>query len=142
MSSRSEYQTVLKTEHTGIPRQVESANEVDLIAKTTDPTAEEVFETVFGLRPIDHETYQCVRANPACTTKDLASLLDRDRSNVNRSLSALREVGMIQRYRRILESGGYFYEYRAVGADALGSIIERGIELWAERAVAAIAEST
>ena len=141
MSSRSEYRTVLKTDSFDSSRQVKSSIKTDVLTERIEPTSEDVFETVFDLRPIDHETYHCVRANPACTTKDLASLLDRDRSNVNRSLAALREMGLVQRYRRILEPGGYFYEYQAVDADVLRSIAETAIELWAERAVAAMDES-
>ena len=141
MSSRSEYRTVLKNDSFDGSRQMDSSVETDILTEQIEPTAKDVFKTVFNLRPIDRETYRCVRANPACTTKDLASLLDRDRSNVNRSLAALREIGLVQRYRRILEPGGYFYEYRAVDADVLQSVAETAIELWAKRAVAAMTNS-
>ena len=58
---------------------------------------------------------------------------DRDRSNVNRSLSRLCDLDLAYRERRLLDSGGYVYQY---GADPLPEPKERLHEVldrWTDR---------
>lgn len=104
----------------------------------TEPSREEVFQTVFGLGPQAVRTYDAVVAGPGSTTRELAAVLDRDRSNVNRSLNRLRETGLATRERRILDDGGHVYQYYA-GADVSpdGRIVE-AVDEWCSAALDAV----
>ena len=73
------------------------------------PSMATVLETVLGLRSQELAVYDAVTAEPGASTKALASTLDRDRSNVNRSLTKLESAGLVTRTRLIPESDGYYY---------------------------------
>ena len=55
-----------------------------------EPAFEEVLASVFGIQEHEIRTYRALLSAPSSTVEELAADLDRDRSNVNRSLSTLR----------------------------------------------------
>lgn len=95
-----------------------------------EPSREEVLRTVFGLGGHDVRTYDAVVEVPGSTTHELADHLDRDRSNVNRSLNRLREAGLVTRDRRLLDAGGHVYQYSAASAEAAEDLLARAVERW------------
>lgn len=101
------------------------------------PSREEVLRTVFGLGGHDVRTYDAVVEITGATTSELADRLDRDRSNVNRSLNRLRETGLVTRGRRLLDEGGHVYQYYAAD-EASETVVARAIDRWRSAALDAI----
>jgi DNA-binding MarR family transcriptional regulator len=57
----------------------------------------------------------------------LIDRLDRDRSNVNRSLNRLRGTGFVARGRRIIDEGGHVYQCYAL-VEASETVVARAID--------------
>ena len=105
----------------------------------SEPSRDDVFRTVFGLGTADVRTYDAVAEVPGSTTRELADHLDRDRSNVNRSLNRLREIGLVSRVRRLLDSGGHVYQYSVVPDRTAEDVVARAVDRWRSAALEAAA---
>jgi len=97
-----------------------------------EPGIEEVMRCVFGIQRHEVRTYLTVREYPGSTVEELADALDRDRSNVNRSLSTLREKGLAERERRLLDGGGHVYQYSATPLPAAKDLMHETLDAWAD----------
>ena len=75
-------------------------------------------------------TYEVLQQHPSSTVEELASELDRDRSNVNRSLSTLREKGLAERTRRLLDGGGHVYQYTPTPVEETREMMHETLEEW------------
>jgi predicted transcriptional regulator len=104
----------------------------DLIG-TDDPSFQHVLSCVFGVQDHESRTYLVLLNNPGSTVAELADLLDRDRSNVNRSLSTLLEKGLARRERRLLDPGGYVYQYTATPLPEAKEMLHSALDEWAEK---------
>ena len=96
------------------------------------PEFERIMECVFGIQPHETRTYFRLLELPGSTVAELADTLERDRSNVNRSLSTLCETGLVERERRLLEGGGYVYQYFAVPVPEAQESMHEAVDEWAE----------
>jgi predicted transcriptional regulator len=96
-----------------------------------EPAFEEVLACVFGIQRHEARTYQTLRRIPGSTVEELADELDRDRSNVNRSLSTLREKGLATRQRRLLDGGGHVYQYSATPLPEARELMHETLDEWA-----------
>ena len=99
-----------------------------------------VMTCVFGIQPHETDTYLVLLEHPGSTASELADVLDRDRSNVNRSLTALLDHGLVKRNRRLLDSGGYVYQYTATPLDEAKEILHEAIDGWVDAVHEAIDE--
>ncbi|MFC6863261.1 helix-turn-helix domain-containing protein [Halomicroarcula sp. GCM10025817] len=97
-----------------------------------EPSLDEVMACVFGVQSHEVRTYQTLLANPGSTVEELANELDRDRSNVNRSLSTLREKSLATRRRRLLDGGGHVYQYTATPLEEARDLMHETLDQWAE----------
>jgi len=97
-----------------------------------EPGIEEVMRCVFGIQRHEVRTYLTVREYPGSTVEELADALDRDRSNVNRSLSTLREKGLAERERRLLDGGGHVYQYSATPLPEAKDLMHETLDAWAD----------
>lgn len=95
-----------------------------------EPTLVEVMACVFGIQPHEARTYEVLLSRPASTVEELADALDRDRSNVNRSLSTLREKGLASRERRLLDGGGHVYQYSPTPLSEARSLMHETLDAW------------
>ncbi|MFB6242680.1 MAG: winged helix-turn-helix transcriptional regulator [Halobaculum sp.] len=139
MSSRNgDRKTVLNVS----PSSAESAWERpgEESSPVTEPSLQETVETLFGLNERDVETLRAIQEEPGATTNDVAESVGRDRSNVNRSISLLEEIGLVTRRRRIMEAGGFFYEHYAESSEDIEALLTEAVEEWAERAVRTVAD--
>ena len=105
----------------------------------SEPSRNDVFRTVFGLGAADVRTHDAVAEVPGSTTRELADHLDRDRSNVNRSLNRLREAGLVTRVRRLLDSGGHVYQYSLVSDRTAEDVVARAVDRWQSAAIDVVA---
>jgi len=97
-----------------------------------EPVLVEVMRCVFGIQEHEARTYETLRSHPGSTVEELAAELDRDRSNVNRSLSTLREKGLASRERRLLDGGGHVYQYSQTPLDEARELMHDTLDAWAE----------
>jgi len=102
----------------------------DLMA-TDDPDLTEVMACVFGIQRHEVRTYRTLVSTPGSTVEELAATLERDRSNVNRSLSTLREKGLAERQRRLLDGGGHVYQYTATPLEDARELMHEALDQWA-----------
>jgi len=101
----------------------------DLVGNV-DPSFQHVLSCVFGIQDHESRTYLVLLDNPGSTVAELAERLDRDRSNVNRSLTALLEKGLATRQRRLLDPGGYVYQYTATPLPEAKEMMHEALEEW------------
>ncbi|MBX0322567.1 MarR family transcriptional regulator [Halomicroarcula sp. F13] len=95
-----------------------------------EPSLDEVMACVFGVQRHEVRTYRTLLDTPGSTVEELAAELDRDRSNVNRSLSTLREKGLAKRERRLLDGGGHVYQYTATPLDDARELMHETLDQW------------
>ncbi len=101
------------------------------LMETDDPDLPDVMACVFGIQRHEVRTYHTLLETPGTTVEELADILDRDRSNVNRSLSTLREKGLAQRERRLLDGGGHVYQYTATPLAEARELMHDALDQWA-----------
>ena len=97
-----------------------------------EPGFRQVMSCVFGIHEHETRTYLALLNQPGSTVEELANRLERDRSNVNRSLSTLLERGLVERERRLLDSGGYVYQYTATDLPEAKEMLHAALDQWTE----------
>ena len=95
-----------------------------------EPGFEEVLRCVFGVQDHEARLYLELLDAPDSTVAELADEVDRDRSNVNRGLSTLLEKDLAERRRRLLDSGGHVYQYRATSPEEARELMHRTLDEW------------
>ena len=95
-----------------------------------EPGFEEVMVCVFNIQRHETRTYRTLLDQPGSTVEELAESLERDRSNVNRSLSTLREKGLAERGRRLLDGGGHVYQYTATPLPEATRLMHETLDEW------------
>jgi predicted transcriptional regulator len=114
--------------------------DIDELVGVEEPSFRHVLSCVFGIQDHESRTYLVLLDNPGSTVAELAEELDRDRSNVNRSLTTLLEKGLADRERRLLDPGGYVYQYTATPLPEAKEMLHRTLDTWVERVHDAIDE--
>lgn len=95
-----------------------------------EPDLLEVMSCVFGIERHEARTYETLLAHPESTVEELSAKLDRDRSNVNRSLSTLRQKGLATRRRHLLEGGGHVYQYSPTPLSEARELMHETLDEW------------
>ena len=106
--------------------------EMEDLVQTEDPSFQHVMACVFGIQEHESRTYLVLLDNPGSTVEELAGELDRDRSNVNRSLTTLLEKGLASRERRLLDPGGYVYQYAATPLPEAKELLHGALDQWVD----------
>ncbi|MFC4359444.1 helix-turn-helix domain-containing protein [Halobium salinum] len=112
--------------------------DIEELVGNEDPSFQHVLACVFGVQDHESRTYLVLLDNPGSTVAELAETLDRDRSNVNRSLSTLLDKGLAERRRRLLDPGGYVYQYTATPLPEAKEMLHAALEEWVENVHEAI----
>ncbi|MDG5758859.1 helix-turn-helix domain-containing protein [Natronococcus sp. A-GB1] len=107
--------------------------DLEALMLADEPAFERVLECVFGIQPHESRTYIALSKAPGSTTAELATDLDRDRSSVSRSLGTLEEKALVERTQRLLEGGGYVYQYTALSLPETKSRMHRAVDEWSEQ---------
>ena len=95
-----------------------------------NPDFRHILACVFGIQDHESRTYLALLDTPGSTVAELAERLDRDRSNVNRSLTTLLEKGLVERERRLLDPGGYVYQYTATPLPEAREMLHEALDEW------------
>lgn len=96
----------------------------------SEPGFEEVLQCVFGVQSHEARLYTELLDAPDSTVAELAETVERDRSNVNRGLTTLIEKGLADRRRRLLDSGGHVYQYRATPPEEARELMHETLDEW------------
>lgn len=96
----------------------------------SEPGFAEVMICVFDIQRHETRTYRALCDRSESTVAKLTDELDRDRSNVNRSLSTLREKGLAERGRRLLDGGGHVYQYTATPLPEATELMHETLDEW------------
>jgi len=104
--------------------------DIEDLVGVEEPTFQHVLACVFGIQDHESRTYLALLDAPGSTVAELAESLDRDRSNVNRSLTTLLEKGLAERERRLLDPGGYVYQYTATPLPEAKEMLHRTLDAW------------
>jgi predicted transcriptional regulator len=104
--------------------------DIEELVGVEEPSFRHVLSCVFGIQDHESRTYLVLLEHPGSTVSELAAQLDRDRSNVNRSLTTLLETGLVGRQRRLLDSGGYVYQYTATPLPEAKALMHRTLDEW------------
>ena len=107
--------------------------EMSDLLETGDPGFQQVLSCVFGIQRHESRTYLTLLEHPGSTVAELAEALDRDRSNINRSLTTLMEKGLAERERRLLDSGGYIYQYTGTELPEAKAMLHDALDEWVDR---------
>jgi predicted transcriptional regulator len=107
--------------------------DIEDLVGVEEPSFQHVLSCVFGIQDHESRTYLVLLDNPGSTVAELAAGLDRDRSNVNRSLTTLLEKQLAERERRLLDPGGYVYQYTATPLPEAKAMMHRVLDEWVER---------
>ena len=102
------------------------------LLETDVPVLDAVIACVFGTQVRDVPPYPTLLDRPGSTVEELADALDRDRSNVNRSLSRLLELELAERNRRLLDPGGYVYQYTATPLPETKERLHGALDRWVD----------
>lgn len=108
----------------------EPQHRLDELMEESNPPFENVMSCVFGIEGHETRTYLVLCQHPGSTIEELATVLDRDRSTVNRALSTLRESGLVRRERRLLDGGGYVYQYTAISLPEAKDVLHDALDTW------------
>ncbi len=111
----------------------ETDRDMEALMLADEPAFQRVMECVFGIQPHESRTYLSLVDRPGSTVGELASALERDRSNVNRSLSTLVEKGLVERERRLLDGGGYVYQYYAISLTEAKVLMHDAVDEWSSQ---------
>ena len=106
--------------------------EMEDLIETDDPSFQHVMACVFGIQEHESRTYLRLLENPGSTVEELAGVLDRDRSNVNRSLTTLLDKRLAERERRLLDPGGYVYQYTATPLPRAKEMLHAALDEWVD----------
>ncbi|WP_049937754.1 helix-turn-helix domain-containing protein [Haloplanus natans] len=109
------------------------APDIEELVGVEEPGFQHVLSCVFGIQDHESRTYLVLLDNPGSTVAELAEELDRDRSNVNRSLTTLLEKGLADRERRLLDPGGYVYQYTATPLPEAKELMHLTLDEWVEQ---------
>lgn len=103
-----------------------------LMIKTpcTTYTLESIMCCIFGIKTFDVLVYFTLLNNGILRVNDIAELLNRDRSTIQRSVQNLVNAGLVKRRQINLKEGGYFYKYEAIPFSEVKEIIKDTMEKW------------
>ena len=93
-------------------------------------TLESIMCCMFGIKTFDVAVYLSLLKNGASRVNDIAELLNRDRSTIQRSVQSLVNAGLVKRKQINLKEGGYFYKYEAVPFSEVKGVIKDTMEKW------------
>ena len=93
-------------------------------------TLESIMCCMFGIKTFDVVVYLSLLKKGASRVNDIAELLNRDRSTIQRSVQSLVNAGLVKRKQINLKEGGYFYKYEAVPFSEVKEVIKDTMEKW------------
>ncbi len=98
-------------------------------------TLEDILCCVFGLKHFDVSVYFLLLNRKNLKVNEIADILNRDRSTVQRSVQNLISAGLVKRRQVNLKDGGYCYIYEAVPFDDIKKSIKTSLKKWCDEVI-------
>lgn len=102
------------------------------ILDDAEPDFEKIIACVFYLTDYEIEAYLALLDAPGSTAAELADDLDRARSNAQQPLSALREKGLAEQERRLIDGGSHVYQYTATPLPEVKTMLHESLNVWTD----------
>ena len=83
----------------------------------------------YGLRDCEITVYSELMKKSR-TVEDLSTIICRDRSTTQRAVKKLLDKGLIERDRKQLEKGGYYYVYKPISSEDVKEQILTQLDKW------------
>ncbi len=83
----------------------------------------------FGLRDSEIDTYFALMSGEK-TVEEIAQMIDRDRTTVQRVLKKLHKKGLVKRKSETFDRGGYYYVYNAISTGTVRKRILKQLDDW------------
>ncbi len=96
----------------------------------TEQYGKSILEFFFGLKPVEVEIYKNITLNGAMNVKQVSQLVARDRSTAYRYLKNLCTTGLIYKYTKTIERGGYFHLYKGAEPPLVRNEILKAMDNW------------
>lgn len=112
---------------------MDGSDDMGQLLEDDNPDFDDIMRCVFGIQGREVRTYLALVDRPGSTVEELAAALDRDRSNINRSLAQLLELELADRERRLLDPGGYVYQYTAVELSQTKARLHAALDTWVDQ---------
>ena len=96
-------------------------------------SCQDLMRCAYNLSDFELEVYKRMFQTGPVRADDLAKLLGKERSTVYRALQKMMSCGMCYRETRVLERGGYYHVYAAIGRTELKRMLEQCVENWHEK---------
>lgn len=112
---------------------MDGSDDMGQLLEDDNPEFDDIMRCVFGIQGREVRTYLALVDRPGSTVEELSTALDRDRSNINRSLAQLLELDLAERERRLLDSGGYVYQYTAVDLSKTKERLHAALDTWVDQ---------
>ncbi len=103
---------------------------VGLFSKSFDKK-EDLLCCAFGLRDSEITIYLYLIDSPK-TVEEIAVVVEKDRSTVQRVLNRLHKKDLVERRTQSIERGGYYYEYIAKSTEKVREEILTQLDEWYE----------
>jgi len=107
-----------------------SLREMQSLINTPRISADSLMRCALGVRKTEIETYCVLLTGGPSTVQDIASILNKSRSNTQRILQGLVEKGLAIREDQLMGLGGYKYLYFAISAEQLREAIAIKLREW------------
>jgi predicted transcriptional regulator len=103
-------------------------------------SADSLMRCALGVRKTEIETYCILLTRGPSTVQEVASVLNKSRSNAQRILQGLVEKGLAIREDQLMGLGGYKYIYSAISAKQLREAIAIKLREWYKKMMAELEE--
>jgi len=92
---------------------------------------EDILNCLFNLNELDKKCYEILQEhNESLTVKQIANLLDRDQSTINRAISNLEEASLITKEKETYSKGGYSYIYSVRNSSDISNDMREIVQEW------------
>ena len=97
------------------------------------PTLDDVIRCIFKVKEYEMDMYLVLLEHPGSDVQEIADIMGKDRSAVQRSIKVLMNRGFVNREFKIKKSGGFKYIYRSIPLDDLKSRMRFELTIWSQR---------
>jgi len=98
----------------------------------------EVMSCIFDINKRDIELYKFLVNKNEMRVEEIAKELNKDRSTIQRSLKKLMSCMLVERKKKIIGKGGYYYTYRAISPGEAKNFVKVCLEDWYKKMTSAI----
>lgn len=93
---------------------------------------------IFDLNESDIRLYSFLIGKDEMRVEEIAKNFKKDRSTIQRSLKKLMECMLVERRKKIIGRGGYYYVYRAISPGKAKNVIKVCLDEWYKKMAVAV----